>query len=212
MSERSLRKRYKFTNPELLDDCFENRESIILLTGHYNNWEWGILGFNYFLSYQIIGIYKPLSNTYINNYLNKKRAKTGTVLVDLNDTRACFEQYVPEVSLFYMAADQSPSNLKRARWLNFLNQDTPCIHGPEKYAKQYGLPVVYAHIYRVKRGYYELTLEWICSNSEICASTDITRIYHQILEKDIIREPSCWLWSHRRWKHSHRKNEVENKN
>jgi KDO2-lipid IV(A) lauroyltransferase len=209
MSKKELARRHKFINPELLQNCFENHQSIILLTGHFNNWEWGIFSFNYYLPFKIIGIYKPLSNKYIDEFLKNKRAKAGTILADLNLTRSYFEEFVPKTSLFYMAADQSPSNLKRARWLTFLHQDTPSIHGPEKYAKRYGLPVVYAHIARVKRGFYEVKLEWICEDKMSCMESDITLSYHQILESDIIMNPESWIWSHRRWKHSHKKNMFE---
>lgn len=204
MSEAALRERHKFLNPELIQSCYDNNQSIILLTGHYNNWEWGILSFNYFLPFKIVGIYKPLSNRHIDKFLNLKRGKAGTILAHLEFTRDYFENYVTQRSLFYMAADQSPSNLKRAQWMTFLNQNTPCIHGPEKYAKKYGLPVVYAHIYRVKRGFYELRLEWICSDRASCDTTDITLKYNKILERDILQNPASWIWSHRRWKHSHK--------
>jgi KDO2-lipid IV(A) lauroyltransferase len=208
MRKEELAKRHKFLNPELLQTSFEKHKSVILLTGHYNNWEWGIFSFNVYLPFKIIGIYKPLSNKYIDLFLKKKRERSGTILADLNLTRSYFEQYVPQTSLFYMAADQSPSNLKRAIWTTFLNRDTPSIHGPEKYAKHYGLPVVYAHIYRIRRGYYEVQLEWICNDELSCKENDITLNYTKILENDIIKDPSSWIWSHRRWKHSHKKDKV----
>ena len=205
MSKSALIKRHQVLNPQLIQAVYDKDQSIMLLTGHFNNWEWGIMAFNYYFPFKIIGVYKPLSNIFIDKYLKKRRARAGSILAHMDHTRDYFENYNEKQALYYMAADQSPTNVKRATWLSFLNQDTPCLHGPEKYALKYKLPVVYAHIQRKKRGFYEVQLEWICEDSQLCASTDITKTYSKLLEQDINEEPGSWLWSHRRWKHKDKK-------
>ena len=44
ISKRQLRKRFIMRNPELLDQYFEEGRSVILVGGHYNNWEILALG------------------------------------------------------------------------------------------------------------------------------------------------------------------------
>lgn len=99
-----------------------------------------------------------------------------------------------------MVADQSPYSARLAIWMTFLNQDTAVLHGPEKYAHIYDLPVVFAKVNMIKRGFYEV--EFILLEEDPSASPpgEITRKYIQALEKVIIDNPCNYLWSHRRWK------------
>jgi KDO2-lipid IV(A) lauroyltransferase len=100
-----------------------------------------------------------------------------------------------------MASDQSPTNLNDCYWIDFLNQDTAWLHGPEKYARKYNWPVIYVDIRKVKRGFYELELVTLTNDPASLPNGEITRLYVQHLEKSILAEPAYWLWSHKRWKH-----------
>ena len=42
-------------------------------------------------------------------------------------------------TVIVLIADQTPVDIKNAHWINFLNQDTPFLHGMEKLAKKNGL-------------------------------------------------------------------------
>ena len=174
----------------------------MLVIGHYGNWEWGAFSPNYFIDQTIIGFYKPLTNKYINSFALRKRASSGTVLADINKTSAYFEKYHDKNSLFLMAADQSPTKPKYAIWTNFLGVKTPCIHGIEKYIDRHDLAVLYCNVIRVKRGFYELHVEWITSPlEEQKLYGETTKIFMQKLEKIIREKPENWLWTHNRWKH-----------
>jgi KDO2-lipid IV(A) lauroyltransferase len=201
MSKEVMLKRYKVVNPELVNDLFRSKQSLLALAGHTANWEWGVIGLNYFLDPRIYGIYKPLANKKINDYLKGIRNAAGTILVPLNLTRKVFEGKMDPPGIIVFVADQSPSNMVDAIWLDFLGQDTACIHGPEKYAEKTGWPVVQFHIYRVKRGYYEVKFSLINQNRPI------TQQYMSNLEEQIKDRPHEWLWTHKRWKR--RREEAE---
>jgi len=77
----------------------------------------------------------------------------------------------------------------------------------EKIASKYDIAVVFFHIQKVKRGYYNLNIELLFDHTAGLPDHLITEAHTMKLE-DIIREkPEFWLWSHRRWKH---KRPVEN--
>lgn len=200
MSKESLIKRYKVLNPEKADIYFEQNRSIIGIGSHYCNWEWGVLCFSLQFKHKTIGLYKPLSNKYIDKYIKKTRAAWGMNLVSIYETAKIMKQSNSESSLYFMIADQSPSNTKKAYWIDFLNQDTACLHGPENYSKQYNLPVLYGHVERVKRGYYTIFLSEVATNPQEKSPSEITNTYMKILENAILQKPENWLWSHRRWK------------
>ncbi len=40
MSAREIRERCVFTNPEVIQRYFEQGRSVVVVLGHYGNWEW----------------------------------------------------------------------------------------------------------------------------------------------------------------------------
>ena len=154
MPERQIVERYKMVNPEFLQQFYDQKQSIIAVLGHYNNWEWGSIAAGLQLKHTPVALYKPLSNKLIDDYIERTRAKTGTVLESIYDTTASFEKYRDNPAMFIMVADQSPSKADKSVWVRFLNQDTPVLHGAEKHALINNMPVVYVGIRKVKRGFY----------------------------------------------------------
>ncbi len=200
MSKKSLLKRYKVLNPEIANKYYEQNKSVIAIASHYGNWEWGVLCLSLQFNHKSIGLYKPMTNKYVDKYMRKTRAAWGMNLVSIRETAQYFEKNVLNTSIYFMIADQSPANYQKAYWIDFLNQDTACLHGPENYAKKYDMPTIYVHMERVKRGYYEVLLSNVEKNPKEKAQSEITKTYMKILEDHIIKKPENWLWSHKRWK------------
>ncbi|MFO8002163.1 MAG: lysophospholipid acyltransferase family protein [Marinilabilia sp.] len=201
MSLTTVFERHKIRNPEILDPYFQNNQSLILVTGHLGNWEWGSLSAGLYTDQQIIAFYSPLRNKKIDKILRKSRSRFGTILTPTKGTTQTFRENQKQPTLFVMAADQSPARVESAHWVQFLGRPTAFLHGPEKHARNNGYPVVFAEIERVKRGYYELTLSILAENPSELPEGAITRRYAKKLEDCIRKHPSDWLWSHRRWKH-----------
>jgi len=201
LSKKTLLKRYPVKNVELLDEYFSSGQNIIGLASHYGNWEWGVLSFGLQFKHTSVGLYKPLSNKYIERFIKKARAAWGMHLVSFYETDNAFSVKHDKPSLIFMVSDQNPSNIEKAIWIDFLNHDTACLHGAEAYSKKYNLPLVYGDIQRVKRGYYEVTVSKLIENPGDTEYGEITRKYMQFLEDIILKKPENWLWSHKRWKH-----------
>jgi KDO2-lipid IV(A) lauroyltransferase len=202
MTRGQILKRHKITNPEVLDHFFKSGQSVIGVTGHYNNWEWGSLSASLQTEYNTIAFYKPLNNPYIDRFVRWSRSKFGTTLASITETSKTFEEFKNTKTIFMMAADQGmPHKFKdKAYWVQFLNRDTAFLHGLEKHAKINNLPVVYVDIQRVKRGFYEIELLVLTTNPLELADGVLTQMYAQKLESVIRKKPENWLWSHRRWK------------
>lgn len=200
MSKEELVKRYKITNPELLDEYYSKNKSIITVGSHYANWEWGVLCSSLQVKSKTIGFYMPLSNTYIDAYIKKSRAAWGMYLVSVKETMKGFEENKSTPCIYILISDQSPANKERAIWLNFLNQPTAFLHGAEKYAKSTGCPVLFIDVKRIKRGYYEVSFSILCKEPQQTQTGEITKIYASKLEGIINAHPAHWLWTHRRWK------------
>lgn len=201
MSNEEILERHKILNPEILAPFFEQKKSLICVSGHYGNWEWLVFSGNLQLDHLVVGIYKEINNPYIESYMKLKRGRNKCYLAPTTETYDTFKKLKETPSLFLMFADQSPSNLRDCYWVNFLNQDTPTLHGPEKYSKKYDYPVVYLDMQVAKRGFYELTFSVLVEEPQKEPTGKITEMYMNKLESVIQKNPAYWLWSHRRWKH-----------
>lgn len=202
LSEKEARKRMKYINTELLDNYFKNNKSVISVCGHYCNWEW-YHTLPFASKHTALAVYKPLTNKLFDNFLNNIRVKFNLIPVEMNKTLKTLmkmkDQGVLTNALF--ASDQSPIRSEINYWTQFLNQETAAFLGVEKIAKKLDMPVVFVHPVRVKRGYYEVTMIPVCDNPAATSKTEITEKHMQILEKIIKEDPTCWMWSHKRWKY-----------
>jgi len=211
MTQKQFQKRYKIVNPEFLDEYYEKGQEVIALASHYGNWEWGIQAVDSQIKHQGAALYKPLNNTFVENYSIKLRQKFGMKLVSIFDTLDYFQSKKEKPALYIMAADQYPGGMmKKAIWVDFLGIETPCLHGPESYSRYNNLPIIFFDVRRVKKGHYELELKKLADNPNDLEPGEITQRYMTALEEVIREKPEYWLWSHKRWKKK-RKKKVENK-
>jgi len=201
-SPQGILKRYRFVNRELVNAYYEQGQSVILMSSHYNNWEYMITSLNFQIRLLAIGVGKPLNDKSVASYITRRRARFGTEIVDqttVRQTMAYYQQHhVP--CAYMMLSDQSPSNEHKSYWTRFLNQETPFLYGAEYFARKYNLPVLYYDVTKVSRGHYEVRFTPLCEHPDEVPQYYITARYVQLLTDTINRAPQYWLWSHRRWK------------
>ena len=201
-SPKGILKRYRFVNRELVNAYYEQGQSVILMSSHYNNWEYMITSLNFQIRLLAIGVGKPLNDKSVASYITRRRARFGTEIVDqttVRQTMAYYQQHhVP--CAYMMLSDQSPSNEHKSYWTRFLNQETPFLYGAEYFARKYNLPVLYYDVTKVSRGHYEVRFTPLCEHPDEVPQYYITARYVQLLTDTINRAPQYWLWSHRRWK------------
>lgn len=182
----------------LFREAAEQGKSVVLVLGHYGNWEFAALGMSLAWNHPITVIYQPLSQESFENLIYRTRTKFGAVLVPKSRV---FRHIIGKKSItaYTFVADQTPLP-KVAYWTNFLNQDTPVFQGPEKIAKKLNIPVLYAVMHRKSRGVYEMVAETLYTNPALSADGEITEAFTRRLERDIRENPEFWLWTHKRWK------------
>ncbi|MEE4213790.1 MAG: lysophospholipid acyltransferase family protein [Bacteroidales bacterium] len=202
MKASEIRERYKLINPELFDKELKEGRSTIAVFGHYGNWEW-IISLPLSIQYRTIMVYKPLSNKYFDRYFHRFRSQYGVELVQMAKTGRTLYRYEEEGinTLVGLLADQTPPRREIQYWTKFLNQDTPVYLGIEKLSNKFNMTVVFLHIDKVRRGYYEIRPEIISAQASELAPYELTEKHVSLLEEQIKRRPELWLWSHRRWKH-----------
>ncbi|UGU15366.1 lysophospholipid acyltransferase family protein [Sinomicrobium kalidii] len=200
--EAEIKKRYTFTNIELIQKL-EKERSIVILFPHYANWEWSSTINLYITSSKGYAVYQRIKNKYFNNLVKSIRGKNGTTLIETRETiKVIRKNQINKVPAIYgFLSDQSPQLSKAIYWQKFMGIKVPVHVGPEILAKRADLTVIYMHTEKIKRGYYSTTLKTLTTSPSTCPDYQITDMYLREVEKQIKAAPEYYFWTHKRWKH-----------
>jgi KDO2-lipid IV(A) lauroyltransferase len=199
LTEARAKKRFIVENPELLDQYFEKKRSVIITLAHYSSWELVLSALNIFVKHQCETIYIPLTEPEFDRQYLAMRTRFKARMIAKKDFKNSFQDK-DNVRAIIFGTDQSPSISKSIHWMDFLTQDTAVATGAEKYAKKYDMPVIYAHLAPSKRGYFNLKFELVTDTPGEVTEGGITEMHVKMLERQILDRPEYWLWSHKRWK------------
>ncbi|HUQ66539.1 MAG TPA: lysophospholipid acyltransferase family protein, partial [Flavitalea sp.] len=188
------------TDKTLLEHEFAKGKKIQFHLGHNFNWEVGNVSTALYTSFKIIGVYLPVKNQVFEKIMLRIRTVSGNIMVPATDMKNSMLPYRDSQYMLALIADQVPGDASKAYWMNFFGKPTPFIRGPERGAAAGNLTVLFANIYKIKRGYYHLYYELCTNEAATLPKGEITRRYVRFLEKSIREHPEMWLWSHRRWK------------
>lgn len=206
ISKKQNAKRFTFKNLDVFHDLYEKNKNIILVSGHYGNWEW-MVSLPSKLEHKFLALYRPLRNKYFDKMIINLRSKYATGMVPMNDTLKVILEHKQKNELIatWFLADQTPP--KEAQlWTTFLNQETPIFLGTEKIARKLNHAVVFMDIQKLKRGYYQAEFTLLFENASDTKEFEISKAHTKFLEEIIKKKPEYWLWSHRRWKHKRPEN------
>lgn len=207
LNRKRLLKHIRCVNPELINAYYNRGQSVIIAIGHYGSWEFFLSGLNELIEHQVVILYTPLTNPFMEKKMLRAREAFGTRMINKNAVKAFFSEQPRKPTATLFAIDQWPAKAKKPYWMRFLNRETAVAYGTEKYAKESGQAVLYARINKEDRGHYSIEFLPISDEPSNTPYGFITEAVTRQLESDIRREPAYWLWSHKRWKQS--REEVE---
>ncbi len=192
--------RVRIVNLEVPRSYLDAGQSIIFVTSHLCNWEWLLHGVALQLGYPVDAAYKPLRDQWAEQLMLKVRSRFGARLVPAKELLTDFMKRRGVVRAVGMNADQAPVSTDKRYWTQFLGQDTAFYIGAEQIARAMRLPVVYAGMRRVRRGYYEVEFKPLWDGREATLPHTVTERYARACEIDVLKSPADWLWSYRRWR------------
>ncbi|HEU4790520.1 MAG TPA: lysophospholipid acyltransferase family protein [Flavobacterium sp.] len=202
ISKEEICKRFVFKNIEIYKDLEKQGKSVAIICSHYASYEW-IISMNYYSDFAGYGIYKQIKNPYFDKLVHKIRSRFNAKLITTKQT-------VPTIinnnknnilALYGFASDQSPKAKGAMHWSKFMGIEVPVHVGAEMLSKRYNMNLVYLNTKKVKRGYYEATLEILSDNPKEVPNFELTDQYLKLLEKQIYEAPEFYLWTHKRWKY-----------
>ncbi len=207
ITDDEIKKRMEFVGLDAIDDCIERGESVGIYFSHCGNWEWApsmTLWVKHPIGekVQFTQVYRPLDNKWFDEYFLKLRSRFGSLSFD---KRMVFRDLLRlkhngVVTTTGFMSDQKPSRNDAVHVIKFLNQPTAMITGTETIIRKLGLKAYYWDMEKLSRGHYRLTVRLISSNPADEPEFAITDAYARMLETTIRRNPSIWLWTHKRWK------------
>ena len=202
ISQAEIEKRYSFTNLDIYLDLEKKQKSIALLCAHYASYEWAV-SMNYHINYTGYGIYKKIANTYFDKLVKDIRSKFKAVLITTKETSKTIQENAisGKLGIFGFASDQTPRWSDNLHWYRFMGIETPIHVGAEVLAKRYDMNVIFLKTKKIKRGYYQATLEILTDDIQNVPDYKISEEFMSRVEQQIYEQPEYYLWTHKRWKH-----------
>lgn len=208
ISDDEMARCMEFVDTDIIDSLMDQGKSIVVYFGHFFNWEWApsiSLHTRHKPSDKVVfaQIYRPLRSEAFDGLMLGIRSRFGSESIDKKVALRRLLQYRREgrLSITGFMSDQHPSHGDPGLITTFMEQPTAIITGTETLARRLGMALIYWDMERVGRGRYRITTRLIADDAASLAEGEATRRYAQMLETTIRRDPSIWLWSHKRWKH-----------
>lgn len=202
ITESEMRKRFTFTNIEVIHEFEKKRKSIILMCAHYASWEWMII-IGKLINIKGFGIYKKIKNPYFDKLVRDIRSKFDATLIDTKSTvkQVTENQKNGVQGIYAFISDQTPRPQKTHYWESFMGKVVPIHTGGEMLAKKLDMNVIYLKVEKLKRGHYQGTFIPLAENVREIPDYEITHDFLKEVEKQIHQQPEYYFWTHKRWKH-----------
>jgi len=186
---------------QYVNELIDKGKNVHMMAGHQFNWEFAQLLYALNLKAPFVGIYMPVNNKIFDRISFKFRQRYGTILISAKDFKNKMHTVFAKQYILALAADQNPGSPVNAYWMNFFGKPAPFVTGPAKGAVKNNTAVVFVAFEKPKRGHYSFKVIPITENGASHTPQELTVLYKNVLEETIRKNPSNYLWSHRRWRH-----------
>lgn len=175
---------------------------MIMLTGHYGNWEMAGYMFGAF-GFPPHSVARVLDNPYLERYLKEFREQTGQKIIAKRGGSDEMLDVLQSGGLLSMLGDQDAG--PKGLFVNFFGRPASTFKAIALLAIEFNAPIVVGGARRVGDDFqYVVEVEEVIDVNADDASSDLipelTQRYTAALERMVRRDPTQYLWLHRRWK------------
>jgi len=186
----------------VLDLLLRNRRGLIMLTGHYGNFEIS----NYLLStlgFETVAIGRPLDNPYVNEWLMAVRQRQGSRIIAKKGATDEVAAALEGRHAIGFVADQNAGS--KGIFVDFFGRKASTYKSIGLLAMQYEVPVVVGYSRRINDEFrFAVGVQDIIYPQDWQNRDDplryITQRYTRALEDAVRADPGQYWWVHRRWK------------
>ncbi len=188
----------KVDGKEILNKLKNSKESVIFISGHFNNFELMAMeieksGIN------LAAIYRPLNNIFLNKKMETIRKKficKNQIKKGRSGTRELIEFFKKNYSIALMIDQRVSEGIKS----NFFGEEALTTTIPAQLIKKYNCKVVPIYIERINNFYFKMEVNKPIQYDKNATINEITLDLNKWLETMILKNPEQWIWTHNRWK------------
>lgn len=188
---------------ELVKKYYERNNGLIVLSGHFGNWEYIALSVSAKINVPFHVVVKSQRNPYVDAYLNRGRTRWVNKIVPLGASIRKIYAELKAKNIVAMVADQrGPQEGMR---VNFFGQQSSIYTGPAQLAIKtkasilYGLTIRQAD-YSYRAQISEISMENLPDDAGKRIQ-EVSQRHMALLESVIRKHPEQWLWMHNIWKY-----------
>jgi KDO2-lipid IV(A) lauroyltransferase len=203
MSEEEMKNILRFDQVNLFLEKYNLGRGLILMSGHFGNWEFTAISGSLQMGIPFQVLVKPQRNTLVDEWMNKARTRWNNKVIPLGVSIRSAYQVIKEKKIIAMVADQRGPNIGIR--VNMFGIPSAIYTGPAVLALKNNTPILVGVSVRQKDYSYVMEADELSLDNLIGSEEDkikeICQRYTDILEKYIRRYPEQWLWMHNRWRH-----------
>ena len=199
----------RLINAEPLLSLLHQDRPVILVTGHFGNFEIG--GFSLgVLTYPSYTVARTLDNPYLNRFIKDFRESTGQFLISKKGGATEITRVIEEGGLLALLVDQWAGR-KEGYVVDFFDKPTLTFKAIAILALKFNAPIVVCYSLRKEGEFAQFqTLNFEMHVCEILdplnlppgiqSAQDVTQWFTHVLESGIRQCPEQYWWLHHRWK------------
>lgn len=192
----------EYKNVEHTKWLMQEGKGLILVTGHYGNFE--ILGYIMGLfSFNLSSVARPLDNRYLDQHIRSIREQHGQKIIDKQGAANLMSQVGRQGASLGLIADQDAG--KKGLFVDFFGRPASTFKSIAVMAAVHNMPVAVGYSRRIGNQYrFEIGVKRIIFPEEWATVKDpirwITEQYTATIEAFVREDPTQYWWVHRRWK------------
>ncbi len=201
LNEPLIQRWIHYRNLDVFDRALKKGKGIIVVSGHFGNWEWmgaGIANLGYPATYVVTS----QTNEFAEKWLNDMREAVGVEIIHRRNAAKGVLRALKNNRIIAILCDQNAG--RSGVFVPFFNRLASTPRGPAVFHLKTGAPLVFVSAPRMADDSYEVTFE-VMEFDDLTGNfeEDERRIMAKItarLEQEVRKYPDQWLWLHRRWK------------
>lgn len=197
----------RFRNPDGVVQALASDRPVILLSGHYGNWEMSILVFGLF-GFPMSVVARPLDNPLLDGWFERFRQSTGHSMIAKRGAYNRMSAVLEAGGNIALLGDQDAGT--RGTFVDFFGKQASTFPTIARLAIEHDAYIALGYSARLPDDFwgsrwmrYELGSEEVVDPRDFAGENQVERITQQFtsaLERAIHIAPEQYFWVHRRWK------------
>jgi len=182
---------------EHLDDALARGKGVIMITGHFGNWE-RLAAFLTGIGYELSVVARDADQGKTNEIVNALRESTGTKVIARGNAARPIIERLRKNQLVGILPDQNSDEV----FIPFFGKPCGTVLGPGVIAERTQAAVLPCWCIWKSPGHYHVIIEAALTpdEGEAVIGEGMMRAVNRSLEAIIRSHPEQWLWFHNRWK------------